>query len=717
MRSLAIVLGLLLTGLFAITETYLGFTRQQGFIAALPAAFLAAALLKGLPGRPGNGDAGLNANLVQSMASTAFSVAMAATVFLPAMWTWGWKPSVPVLFTFLLGGAALGFWAVIVTFQPSVSPSKRLAIFPEARAVSVLLSSVPREIGERWRSAVLLVVGLTCRVFQQGLGWWSSAAHLSLPVVAGTPWKLQMGVQVSPTLLGFGYLAGPQITRQMLAGSFFAWLGLPLIAGYFAGRDAILFPSSLPVAGLSIPQVWNNFGQYLGIGVLAGALAMRAAGELPKVFSRALAGMGFSRPPAASPDHPTALSDRPAALPIDSPASQPAGEPVPAPDRAPSLLFPGLTIIIIGLLSLNLLAGLPSPGYIGVLAGLATAIPMIWVSVRGSGFMGLSALPHITLAGAGLILAAILGHGEAGTDRGAYLVLLSAAFLATLAAMVGGDFVQNLHIWRLLNPLTGREPRKQEPRKQAAPEGRKMSWQNLPWLITAKFSSIIVAALLVSAAAEAFARNSMLGSVQFPAPQAAQFSLILKGIVEGGFPWALLLSGFLAGIGAHLLTGNGLLFALGALIPLEASFALSLGGILRWVSDVNARSKPNLASIRQSYFRQVLTLGAPGNSLAAALATGDTLAGALLAFAAYFGIAGAIGTNGIGQGPGAGMTGKGFRIGFVSLTCEVAAWVALLLVAGAFGYFILRGSRGGSKPAETAGTLKAPEPEETSKDQ
>lgn len=655
MRSLALVLGLLLTGLFSVVETYLGLTQQLGFIAALPAAFLAVILIGsfrtgGLPGSSGSHEA----NLVQSMASTAFSVALSAGVFLPAIWAWGWRPSVAVLFIFLLGGGVLGFWAAIITFDPSADPSKRLAVFPEARAVAVLLSSLPHELAERWRFAGLFVLGIAARICQQGLGWWPSSARLPLPAVARVPWNVGIGIQVSPTLLGFGYLAGPKITGQVLAGSIFSWLGFPLVAGFFAGRDALIFPSPVPMANLPIPQMWNYFGLYLGIGALAGALIMLAAKELPQALFRALAGMGFSRPASTLP---------------------------------PVLVFPGLAMAVIALLCFNLLTDLPFPSYLGVVGGLAAAVPMIWIYARGSGLVGLFTLPAAALGSAGLLLAGILTRGTIGGNPAygayntysAYLVPLGAAFLATLAAAVSGDFAQNLHTWRLIYFSSGEEA----------------SRQNLPWLITAKLSSIVVATLLVASVAGAFSQNMVLGSVEFPAPLAAQFSLILSGLTNQALPWALLLSGCLAGIGAHLLTGNGLLFALGTIIPLETSFALGLGGILRRVFDADTVDKST--TVRQPYFRQVLTLKASGNVLAAALAAGDTLAGALLAFITYFSAISA-GTGSTGTGLSAASKlgkyvdtgGKGATTSIGSLSPDTLAWVALFLTAAVFGLLLFR---------------------------
>lgn len=659
-RSLALVLGLLLTGLFSVVETYLGLTQQLGFIAALPAAFLAVIVIGsfptgGLPGRTVSHEA----NLVQSMASTAFPVALAAGVFLPAIWAWGWRPSVAVLFIFLLGGSVLGFWAAIITFDPSAGPAKRLAVFPEARAVAVLLSSLPHELAERWRFTGLFVLGIAARICQQGLGWWSSSAYLPLPAVARVPWNAGIGIQVSPALLGFGYLAGPKITGQVLAGGIFSWLGFPLVAGFFAGRDAIIFPSPIPMANLPIPQMWNYFGLYLGIGALAGALIMLAAKELPRALSRALAGMGFSRPVSTLP---------------------------------PVLVFPGLAMAVIALLCLNLLTDLPFPGYLGVVGGLAAAVPMIWVYARGSGLVGLFTLPAAALGSAGLLLAGILTRGAIGGNPGAYgayntysayLVPLGAAFLATLAAAVGGDFAQNLHTWRLIYFSSGEEA----------------SRQSLPWLFTAKLSSIVVAALLVAGVAGAFSQKMVLGSVEFPAPLAARFSLILGGPANQAPPWALILSGCLAGIGAHLLTGNGLLFALGTIIPLETSFALGLGGILHRVFDADSRSGSTpvevagtatttpaagaaasaSATVRQPYFRQVLTLKAPENVLAAALAAGDTLAGALLAFITYFSATNT-GTGSMGTGlSAADKLGK---------PGDILAWVALFLMVTVFGLLL-----------------------------
>jgi len=76
------------------------------------------------------------------------------------------------------------------------------------------------------------------------------------------------------------------------------------------------------------------------------------------------------------------------------------------------------------------------------------------------------------------------------------------------------------------------------------------------------------------------------GDRQLSAPQAGLMAMLAKGIVGGEMAWPLIIVGVLMGIGLIMIeVRSPMLFAVGMYLPLETTFAIFLGGMIRWVMD------------------------------------------------------------------------------------------------------------------------------------
>jgi putative OPT family oligopeptide transporter len=82
------------------------------------------------------------------------------------------------------------------------------------------------------------------------------------------------------------------------------------------------------------------------------------------------------------------------------------------------------------------------------------------------------------------------------------------------------------------------------------------------------------------------------GSANLPAPQAGLMAALSQGIVGGEMPWPLVIVGIAMGLAMILVrVKSPMLVAVGMYLPLETTFAIFTGGLIRWVVDRQTRRR------------------------------------------------------------------------------------------------------------------------------
>ena len=109
-------------------------------------------------------------------------------------------------------------------------------------------------------------------------------------------------------------------------------------------------------------------------------------------------------------------------------------------------------------------------------------------------------------------------------------------------------------------------------------------------------------------------------SNKFEAPKTRLMALIIDGILNQKLPWALVLIGALISITLELSGVPSLPFAVGVYLPLETSFPIFIGGLIRWVVD---KWKNRSAAEAEM---------SPGVLLSSGYIAGGAIAGTLVAF-------------------------------------------------------------------------------------
>jgi putative OPT family oligopeptide transporter len=122
------------------------------------------------------------------------------------------------------------------------------------------------------------------------------------------------------------------------------------------------------------------------------------------------------------------------------------------------------------------------------------------------------------------------------------------------------------------------------------------------------------------------------GGENLPAPQASLMALVSQGIVGETMAWPLIIVGMLLAVTFILVqVRSPMLVCVGMYLPLETSFAIFLGGVIRGVVDkVSLRRKFNTA--------QKARVNNNGVLLASGLIAGEALVGLVFAGLAFFAV-------------------------------------------------------------------------------
>ena len=119
---------------------------------------------------------------------------------------------------------------------------------------------------------------------------------------------------------------------------------------------------------------------------------------------------------------------------------------------------------------------------------------------------------------------------------------------------------------------------------------------------------------------------------KFRAPKAVLVSYIIKGILGGQLPWALVLLGVIIAVVLEMSGIPSLAFAVGVYLPLSSSSPILIGGAIRWLVD--ARQRRHLRSRQISLSEEELVAESdksPGVLLASGYIAGGAIAGIIVA--------------------------------------------------------------------------------------
>ncbi|EUJ31911.1 oligopeptide transporter [Listeria cornellensis FSL F6-0969] len=383
-----------------------------------------------------------------------------------------------------------------------------------------------------------------------------------------------IGTQIYPALLGVGFIIGPKIAGQMVAGGLMASLVLiPSIAFFGAGSSDVIFPASEALKNLDASMIWDNYIRYIGAGAVAAGGLITLAKTMPAIVQTlrsTMVGLNKNK-----------------------------GQKMLEIERTDKDI--PMKWVLIGIAVLIVIIAFDPFTNVGIIGALAIAIfgfLFVTVASRIVGIVGSSSSPVSGMTIATLLIVAIAykSFGYSGTE-GIVLTLTVAAIVCTALA-VAGDISQDLKT----GYLVGGTPWKQQ---------------------VAMMIGVIASGLVMGYILTLLDNAYGMGSEALPAPKAALMKILAEGILNGNLPWTLIFIGVSIAVVIEFLGMNSLVFAVGLYLPLNISATVMFGGFVRLIVNQVIKLKKDKEKAERIE---------RGTLFASGLIAGESLLGVIIAF-------------------------------------------------------------------------------------
>jgi putative OPT family oligopeptide transporter len=682
----AVLTGAILGMVFGASSLYLVLKVGITVSASIPVAVISLALFRAWSKTGGRDSTILENNIAQTGGSAGESIAFGLGVTMPAILILGFDLELTrVLLVAVLGGL-LGILMMIPLRRALIVKEHGVLKYPEGTACAAVLKAGADEVSRAAASpsakaemAAAEAAGLGkspgARVIFTGFGigllyktlniafkGWKDAPEK----IFGAPLKSgSVSAEVSPELVGVGYIIGPYIGGLMAAGGVLSYLVLiPLIKFFGEGATTVLAPGTILISEMSPGDIRGAYILYIGAGCVAAGGLISLFQALPTIWHGIKGGMrdiGLARNGGTN------------------------GE-TPRTDRDLSLKFVGIGILV--LMAGIMLAPSLHMNLLGALLIVAFGFLFVTVSSRLTGEIGSTSNPISGMTVATLLFTCLIFLLVGWTGGTYYVMALSIGGIVCIASSNGGTTSQDLKT----GFLVGATPKLQQyailigafasalvlgpvlmklndaatvyvPVAEVAPAGLRTdvarlerreslqgpqakadaatyySWHKTDevggpagkYLVNEQGQAV----WLVDPGINGTHPTRPDGSTvrKFDAPKATLVSYIIKGILDQKLPWALVLFGAMITITMQMSFVPALAFAVGVYLPISSSLPIFIGGMIRLLVDRWMKRKPAYAGMDREAFNAECDKS-PGVLLASGYIAGGAIAGIIIAFLA-----------------------------------------------------------------------------------
>jgi len=305
----AVIVGAVLGAIFGASSLYLVLKVGLTVSASIPVAVISLTLFR-LLSRFGTPDASiLENNIAQTAGSAGESIAFGVGVTMPAIMILGFELELTQVMLVAAIGALLGILMMIPLRRALIVREHGTLKYPEGTACAeVLKAGASHESraaasdeakDEEARGAKHgLSAGTIFTGFGIGLAYKAMMAAFKLwkdvpEKVFDAPFKGgSVGCEVSPELLGVGYIIGPRIAGVMCAGGVLSYLVLvPMIKLLGESIPGVVAPGAVPISQMSAGAIRSAYVLYIGAGAVAAAGLISLIRSLPLIIGSLQRGM------------------------------------------------------------------------------------------------------------------------------------------------------------------------------------------------------------------------------------------------------------------------------------------------------------------------------------------------------------------------------------------------------------------------------------------
>lgn len=662
----AVIVGALLGIIFGASSLYLLLKVGMTVSASVPIAVLSITLFRAFSSAFGFRRVTiLENNIVQTTGSAGESIAFGVGVTMPALLLLGFEMDVTRVMTVSILGGLLGILMMIPLRRAFIVKQHGKLQYPEGTACAEVLMA--GEKGGTTAKMVFLGFGIAFihKFLSAGMRLWNTEPSQLLYKVAPDGTKAgfkgaAVSGELSPELLGVGFLIGPRIAGLMMAGAVMSYFVLgPMIASFGDKLNEPVFNAPKLVKEMDPDDLRASFLRYIGAGAVAAGGIISMFRAMPLIIGSIRSGMRDLRGGRGEAKAATVRTEQ------DLPMSV--------------VLYGSLGLVLVMMFVPQLGLGFSFQGLLGAVMILLFGFLFVTVSSRLTGEVGSSSNPisGMTIATLLMVCLIFLILGQIGP--GAMLTALTVAAVVCIASSNGGTTSQDLKT----GFLVGATPKKQQwaiaigaftsatvigltmlalnaagthytnqnlpqvklpvpadaPREKAGrPHEDDANEYRVVHVRQGEIKGVSPGRYLVDASGTPKYKTDIPirrenkkmddGSEApeaFSAPQPQLFSSIIEGILGGTLEWGLVIIGVLIAIVLELAGVPALPFAVGMYLSLATTTPIFIGGLLRWLTD----------RIRGKSTSSTDTETTPGVLLSSGYIAGGTLCGLIVTFFAF----------------------------------------------------------------------------------
>ncbi len=663
----AVLVGAVLGIIFGASSLYLLLKVGMTVSASVPIAVLSITLFRALSRGFGFRRATiLENNIVQTTGSAGESIAFGVGVTMPALLLLGFEMSWVRVMTVSVLGGLLGILMMIPLRRAFIVKQHGKLKYPEGTACAEVLVA-----GERGGASARMVflgfgIAFVHKLLAAAFQLWPGEPSQNLYTVENGRKVGLKGAAISgdlsPELMGVGYLIGPRIACLMMAGAVLSFFVIgPLIATFGENLTVPVPPARATdkggglIGNMGPGDLYKNYLRYIGAGAVAAGGIISMCRALPLIIGSIAAGLRDLRASAGGTAGVRTERDLPMTV----------------------VIFGSLALVIALAAVPQLGLGLSLEGILGAIMILLFGFLFVTVSSRLTGEVGSSSNPISGMTIATLLLTCLIFVLIGRRDTSAMLTALSVAGVVCIASSNGGTTSQDLKT----GYLVGATPKYQQygiligtltsavviggtmmalnfggthyttkgfervqvnvpadaPRQKVgqphADEDSKDyravyvqegQYANVPpgWYLAGDDGRLAYKIdVPIKREAEEM-DNGRKAPTPFKAPQPQLFAIIIEGILGGKLEWSLVVAGALIAVALELMGVGALPVAVGMYLGLGTATPIFVGGLLRWGTD-------RLRGVSAS---EAETETSPGVLMASGYIAGGTLCGLLWGF-------------------------------------------------------------------------------------
>ncbi len=679
----AVLTGIVLGIVFGASSLYLVLKVGLTVSASIPVAVISLAMFRAWSKTGGRDATILEHNITQTAGSAGESIAFGVGVTMPAILILGFDLELTRVMLVAILGGLLGILMMIPLRRALIVKEHGVLKYPEGTACAAVLKAGVDEVsraaaspaakaemaaaeaaglGQSPGAKIIFTgfgLGLLYKTLNVALKGWKDVPEK----IFGAPFKAgSISAEISPELVGVGYIIGPYIGGIMCAGGVLSYLLLiPLIKFFGEGLPGPLAPGLIPIAEMGPGQIRSAYILYIGAGAVAAGGIISLVQALPTIwhgFKGGLRDLGWGGQVDQGPTLRT--------------------------DRDISMKWVGIGIFV--LIGTIMLAPSLHMNFLGALLIIAFGFLFVTVSSRLTGEIGSTSNPISGMTVATLLFTCLIFLLVGWTGGAHYVTALTIGAIVCIASSNGGTTSQDLKTGFLL----GSTPKLQQyaillgafgsavvlgpillklndaatvyvPVAQIAsaglrtdpalltnheslrgPQARDDGGSYLTWhktdavggpagkyLVNAAGTAVWLVDPGINGAYDTRPDGSHVR--KFDAPKATLMSYIIKGILDRKLPWALVLLGVMIAVCLQMSFIPALAFAVGVYLPLSSSSPIFIGGMIRWLVDRKLKQNPAHAKLSPDEFNAESDKS-PGVLLSSGYIAGGAIAGIVIAF-------------------------------------------------------------------------------------